>query len=269
MQTKDYSHITEEPGARVTQEQVLRAYQRYAFAAEYCRGKDVLEVACGGGIGLALLADVARSVVGVDIEPKNLERAAHNNASDTRVRVQSGDAEHLVFADRSFDVVILFEAIYYLASPHKFFAECRRVLRPDGHLIISSANREWADFNPSLYSTKYFFAQELAETMEHEGFRTRLFQGFPIAPGRSRQAILLSRAKQCAVKWDLIPRSMKYKKLLKRIFVGRLVPLPNRLQRDLVPYHPPTPLDVAQENRQFKVIYAVGRRMLVEIDTPT
>jgi len=50
--TRDYSTVTEVPGVLVTGEAFRMAHSRYAFAAEHCEGRDVLEIACGAGPGL-------------------------------------------------------------------------------------------------------------------------------------------------------------------------------------------------------------------------
>lgn len=259
MEKKDFTQITEEPGSRVTPEQVLRVYQRYRFAAGYCVGKKVLELACGGGSGLGLLAETASEVVALDIEPKNLERARTAYPASDKIRILEGDAMRVPFPDSSFDTVILFEAIYYLPSAENFLKECRRVLKPSGHLIIGSANREWKDFNPSTFSTRYFSALELKDLMERHGFSTALFHGFPVNGGGIK-GVALSRLKRLAVHLHLIPKSMKYKKFLKRIFVGRLVELPRRLTEGSAEYLPPLPLDLSVSDGQFKVIYALGER---------
>lgn len=52
--TDDYSTVTELPGGNATKEQLARMFHRYCFAANFCRGKDVLEVACGAGQGVRL-----------------------------------------------------------------------------------------------------------------------------------------------------------------------------------------------------------------------
>ncbi len=48
----DYTTVTEVPGNQVTQEQLERMFHRYCFASNFAEGKDVLEVACGAGLGL-------------------------------------------------------------------------------------------------------------------------------------------------------------------------------------------------------------------------
>src|SRR5438132_1334870 len=101
---------------------------RYVWAKGYCDGKDVLEVACGAGPGLRLLARVARSVTAGDYSREVLKQtdAAHGRVA----RLQRFDAQFLPFAAGSFDVLLLFEALYYVPAPDRFFAEAKRVLRP-------------------------------------------------------------------------------------------------------------------------------------------
>ena len=48
----NYATVTETPGNRVTRDAIAMMYTRYAFAARYCEGKQVLEVGCGAGPGL-------------------------------------------------------------------------------------------------------------------------------------------------------------------------------------------------------------------------
>ena len=69
----DYSIITEFPGLKATQEQIQRMYQRYCFIREFAQGKDVLEVACGAGMGLGYIAKVANAVTGEsDLDEREL-----------------------------------------------------------------------------------------------------------------------------------------------------------------------------------------------------
>ena len=56
MPAPDYSIITEIPGIDASQEQLSMLLTRYHVAAERAEGMDLLEVACGAGIGLEYLA---------------------------------------------------------------------------------------------------------------------------------------------------------------------------------------------------------------------
>lgn len=81
----DYSSIAESPNLKATQEQVERLCQRYCFARQYAKDKDVLEVACGSGIGLGYLAQAAHKIVGADIEEKNVNLARNFYKEDERL----------------------------------------------------------------------------------------------------------------------------------------------------------------------------------------
>lgn len=67
----EYGDVTETPDTKASSEQLTRLYTRYRFASEFCKDKDVLEVACGAGLGLGYLARFAKRVVGGDYDEKN------------------------------------------------------------------------------------------------------------------------------------------------------------------------------------------------------
>ena len=118
--------------------------QRYEFASDYCKGKRVLDVACGTGYGSAIVAQSgAAHVVGVDL---SIEAIASNGERPTNLTLTNGDACTLPFDDDTFDVVVSFETIEHLASPELLLAEISRALKPGGLCICSSPNR---DFLPS------------------------------------------------------------------------------------------------------------------------
>ncbi len=118
----------------------LEHYHRYAMVLDVVKEKDVLDVACGEGYGSSFMADVARSVIGVDISDEAVQHAS-SAYKKLNLTFSQGSATNLDFADASFDVVVSFETIEHLAEQAQMLAEIRRVLRPDGLLIISSPNR--------------------------------------------------------------------------------------------------------------------------------
>jgi ubiquinone/menaquinone biosynthesis C-methylase UbiE len=152
-------------------------YTRYRFAADFCRDKEVLEVACGSGQGLGYLARYAKKIVGGDCDDNILKYATSYYRNS--IEIHKLDAHSLPFEDNSFDVIILYEAIYYLADPNKFIKEAKRILRENGLLIIGAANREWAGFNPSPHSYTYFSANELFSFLTAEGFKAEMFADCP------------------------------------------------------------------------------------------
>lgn len=115
-------------------------WHRYVLALPLARGKRVLDAACGEGYGSAFLATVAREVVGVDVDPAAIAHAsARYSAENLRFVVAS--CTELPQADESFDLVVSFETIEHLALQSQMLAEFRRVLAPEGVLVISSPNR--------------------------------------------------------------------------------------------------------------------------------
>jgi len=254
---RDFTNVTELAGDEVSQEQVERLTHRYLWAGAYCDGRDVLEVACGSGQGLGHLAARARCLWAGDLTSR-LVRDAHQHYGD-RVALLELDAQRLPFPDSSLDVVILFEAIYYLPSAAIFVAECRRVLRPGGQVLVASANPGLWDFNPSPQSVSYYGVTELGRLFGEAGFTCRFFGHLPVDAVSFRQR-LFRPIKKAAAALGLIPKTMAGKKLLKRLVFGGLVPMPAEIGPETTAYAPPIPLPSELPDRRFKVIYAAAAK---------
>lgn len=252
----DYTNVTEVPGNKVTREQLRGMYTRYRFAADLCEGKEVLEVACGPGIGLGYLTKRTRKVIGGDYTQRLL-RIAQNHYREA-LDVLRLDAHRLPFKGNTFDAVVLYEAIYYLAKPEDFVQECRRILRRDGLIIICSVNKDWCDFNPSPFSIEYFSVSELSALLEQNGFDVKCFGSCPAHLNSLRDRIK-SVIKRIAVALRLVPQTMKTKEILKRIFFGELMTLEEEIEDGVVDYVPPVSISSNSPNSQYKVLYAVGR----------
>jgi SAM-dependent methyltransferase len=248
----DYSEVTEVPGDSTTLEAVSMLYTRYAFAASFCDGKNLLEVGCGAGVGLGYLAERASGVVGGDYTQNLLSRAQRRYGS--RFPIVRLDGCALPFRGGSFDVVVLFEAIYYLSDPGRFLDECRRVLRGGGTVLICSANCERRGFLPSPHAVSYFSARQLQAMLEEHGFQASTYAAFPVSTGVRRGALDGVRSLARSLR---LTRGMKT--LLKRVLFGRPRPFPSEVTDgmadvgELVPVQPETSLS------DFSVVYAVGR----------
>jgi len=140
---------------------VQESAARYAFAATEIRTLRVLDVASGTGLGSQFLhAYGAELVVGAESDPDALRhgvRPAPSGLSFVRA-----DAQALPFGDASFDAVVSFETIEHLTDARALLAECRRVLREEGLLYLSTPNRtvtRWMPPNP--FHVREFTAAEL------------------------------------------------------------------------------------------------------------
>ena len=91
-------------------------------------------------MGLSYLAKKANRVVGCDIDEDILKYPNETYKDREDITVMQADAQNLPFDDNSFDVVMLYEAIYYLPEPEKFVNEAKRILKDGGVLIICTVN---------------------------------------------------------------------------------------------------------------------------------
>ena len=253
----DYTEVTELANDPVTTEQVARLERRYFWARGYCAGKDVHELACGTAQGAGVLAAVARSFAASDGTDVMVERARQHYGG--RFPLSRIDAQRPALPDASLDVVVLFEALYYLPDADAFFRECWRVLRPGGVLLLATANKDLFDFNPSPHSHEYLGVRELTQRLSAVGFSVQLFGDTPIAEVSSLQK-LLRPVKNFAVRLGLIPKSMKAKQLLKRIVFGRLTPMAAEIVYAPARAIAPTPLSAGVADEQHKVLFCAATR---------
>lgn len=256
MSLPDYHSITETPGLPATEEQLARIYHRYRFSRDYTVHKKILEVGCGSGLGLKYLSLESSLVAGMDIDLNNIRIAAslHNQAG---LFLSRGDAHFLPFRNRSFDVVLLFESLYYLKSPEMFVSEAARVLSHDGRIIISTVNRSWDDFHPSPFAHTYFTVPELIDLLGKQFREVLIFGAFPVqSTGMRNRAVSL--IKRLAVSMHLIPGSLAARAYLKRLFIGPLKPLPASLEEVKAAYSPPQRIVTDEPSKDFKIIYAVA-----------
>ncbi|HEV2489273.1 MAG TPA: class I SAM-dependent methyltransferase [Candidatus Acidoferrales bacterium] len=254
--TPDFASVTEQPGLPTTREGLSMLHARYAFAAGFCAGKNVLEVACGAGMGLGLLAKTASRLVAVDFSESLLRRVRKHYGD--RIPLLRLDAHSLPFNASSFDVILLFEAIYYLRNPLEFVRECRRVLRAGGVLLICTANPACPGFNRSPMSQRYFCAEELRSLLREFQFSPEIHGAFPWSADTLRDKSVAA-IRSAAVRFHLVPRTMKGKALLKKVFYGRLTRI-----EDEVPEGMSTPVELhpiaAGENpARYKILFALGR----------
>lgn len=169
---------------------------RYDFALRRLRGKRILDVACGTGYGLKILASAADLAVGVDLE---LAPSAREGASRPRISLTVARGEQLPFRDGAFDFVTSFETIEHLANRESFLDELRRVLSPSGTLILSTPNAQYTrpvDGKPrNPFHVHEYVPTELEETLKRRFSSVsilgqRLSEHFGISPFWDDQELL-------------------------------------------------------------------------------
>ena len=118
---------------------------------------NVLEIATGTGIVALAIAGCVRQIEAVDISPNMIEEAsgkAYRNGV-CNVHFAVADAGDLPYEARSFEAVLIVNALHIMPEAESALAEIRRVLKPGGYLIaptfVHAGNRKAAFLSRLMY----------------------------------------------------------------------------------------------------------------------
>ena len=108
--------------------------EMYALIQPIVRHKTVLELATGTGLIAKSIVNAAAHIEATDASAEMIAEAKRDNRS-AKLHFSVQDMFRLPYADKSFDVVIVSNALHIVPQPEKALAEIRRVLKDDGVLI--------------------------------------------------------------------------------------------------------------------------------------
>jgi SAM-dependent methyltransferase len=247
--------ITETADTKADADQLAMARLRHSLVAALAADRDLLDVACGSGYALPLIARHARTVTGCDRDPTNIR--------DSRKALPDGsfficDAENLPFPQNSFDVVACLEAIYYFQRWQAFVHDMGRLLRSGGTLVMSWPNPARPAFNPSPSSTVYPSAEEIAAVADEAGFTGACYGAFPLADLMTARRPWLDAVRSAVIRLGLIPHSLRFRMLIKRVLYRRLKPL-SELRLSAEPFQQMVKLGPGMAEH-FTMLYYVGTR---------
>lgn len=144
-------------------------------------GSRVIDLACGDGwFTERLCDDLGRCdlVVGVDIDAAEIDEA-RDIFAEPHVRFERGTAMDLRFADASFEVVGVSNALHHIRDPLRGLHEAHRVLAPRGILLVHEMTREVVGK-----------ARENARAFHHLKARVDRILGIPHQETLSEEAIM-------------------------------------------------------------------------------
>ena len=108
--------------------------EMYELIQPVVRHKTVLELATGTGLIAKHIVNAAALVEATDASAEMIAEAKRDNHS-AKLHFSVQDMFRLPYADESFDVVIVSNALHIVPQPEKALAEIKRVLKDDGVLI--------------------------------------------------------------------------------------------------------------------------------------
>lgn len=150
------------------------AYERlYELLRPVVRHRTVLELAAGTGLIAKNIVNSAAHIEAADASPEMTAEAKRDNRS-AKLHFSVQDMFRLPYADGSFDVIIVANALHIVPEPEKALSEIRRVLKDDGVLVAPTFTH--AD-NAFFGRVKAFF-MKLAGFPLHSKWTSREYLAF-------------------------------------------------------------------------------------------
>ena len=124
-------------------EQALARFGRDGRSARPFEGLRVLDIGCGGGLLSEPMTRLGFTVTGVDASERNIGVAkVHAERGGLDIDYRVATAEHLLeTGEPLFDLILNMEVIEHVAEPGAYLADCSRLLKPGGLMIVATLNR--------------------------------------------------------------------------------------------------------------------------------
>ena len=147
--------------------------EMYALIRPVVKAKTVLELASGTGLIAKHIVNAAALVEATDASAEMIAEAKRDNRS-AKLHFSVQDMFRLPYADQSFDVVIVSNALHIVPRPEKALAEIKRVLKDDGVLIAPTFTHAGNSFSGKVKA----FSMQLAGFPLHSRWTSEAYLKF-------------------------------------------------------------------------------------------
>jgi len=130
---------------------------RYVDQAVGLDGKSVLDLGCGGGLLTEAMVDKGARVTGLDASNSIIETAKlHQCQSVKEINYIVSTAEQYAQDNQeTFDVITCMELVEHVPDAQLLISSCEKILKPGGHLILSTINRTLKSYVSAIIAAEY------------------------------------------------------------------------------------------------------------------
>jgi len=119
-------------------------------------GLRLLDIGCGGGLLSEPMARLGAEIVGIDPAERNIKTArVHAAEQELAIDYRVATAEELAADGEHFDIILNMEVIEHVRDPRRFIADCSRMLRPRGVMVVATINRTFRSFALAIIGAEY------------------------------------------------------------------------------------------------------------------
>ncbi len=144
---------------------------RFEFISEHInlKGLRVLDVGCGGGILCESMAKAGAYVSGLDAEPEAIQIAKeHAHKNQLQIDYFCNPIEE--YEEQGFDVITCMELLEHVQNPELVLQHCRRLLKPNGLLFLSTISRTLKAYLGAIIAAEYVLNLLPRQTHDYDKF---------------------------------------------------------------------------------------------------